>query len=141
MAGAGYAGDLDPKQAWDLLEQDQSAVLIDCRTDAEWAYVGLPDLSTIGKQTLRLSWKHFPSGSLNPTFAEQLAGLGVAEDQAVLFICRSGQRSLDAAVACTRVGFARCYNVAEGFEGPLDDERHRGSQGGWKARGLPWTQS
>ena len=29
----------------------------------------------------------------------------------------------------------------DGFEGPLDDKRRRSSTGGWRARGLPWTQS
>ena len=141
MASGDYAGDLDPQQAWELLKEDPGAVLVDCRTDAEWAYVGLPDLSGIGKQTLRLSWLYYPSGALNPAFAENLASLGVAQDAPVLFICRSGQRSRDAAVACTVAGYARCFNVAEGFEGPLDDAQHRGQHGGWKVRGLPWVQT
>jgi hypothetical protein len=37
-------------------------------------------------------------------------------------------------------GYRACHNVAGGFEGPLDDDRHRGSADGWKAAGLPWLQ-
>jgi hypothetical protein len=41
----------------------------------------------------------------------------------------------------TGAGYSRCFNVSEGFEGRLDPERHRGLVEGWKAAGLPWTQS
>jgi rhodanese-related sulfurtransferase len=58
----------------------------------------------------------------------------------ILFICRSGGRSRAAAAALTAAGYRRCYNVAEGFEGNPDPERHRGKTGGWKAAGLPWVQ-
>ena len=141
MSNPGYAGDLDPVQAWDLLKDQPEAVLVDCRTDAEWAFVGLPDLSALGKRTVTVAWKIYPGGTLNPNFMGALAARGVKRDRPVLFLCRSGQRSLDAAAACASAGYRRCYNVSEGFEGPLDAERHRGLSGGWKARGLPWVQS
>jgi len=37
-------------------------------------------------------------------------------------------------------GFPRAFNVADGFEGPVDQEGHRGTVAGWKADGLPWRQ-
>jgi len=74
----------------------------------------------------------------NPRFGDQLAHL--PRDAAILFLCRSGARSRAAAIAMTELGFARCYNIAGGFEGDLDGERHRGV-GGWKAAGLPWRQN
>ena len=46
-----------------------------------------------------------------------------------------------AAIAMTRAGFGPCFNVADGFEGNLDQTRHRGTSGGWKASGLPWVQT
>ena len=64
-----------------------------------------------------------------------------AEDAPIYCICRSGARSASAASALTEAGFSNCFNVAEGFEGDLDDSRHRGQANGWKARGLPWIQS
>ncbi len=114
------------------------------RTRAEWAFVGLPDLSSIGKRVVTLEWQTYPDGRVDPGFVEKLEGLlegaGVAKDAEVFFICRSGARSQAAAMALADAGYARCRNVAEGFEGPLDAGRHRGQIAGWKAAGLPWTQ-
>jgi rhodanese-related sulfurtransferase len=46
----GYAGDLTPKEAWTLLKKSPEAVLIDVRTQPEWAFVGIPNLSSIDKK-------------------------------------------------------------------------------------------
>ena len=140
MSDQTYAGDVNPKQAWQILEQDSAAVLVDCRTDAEWDWVGLPDLSQLGRTPICLAWQTYPDMALNQDFEAELAGQGVTKEQTVLLLCRSGQRSRDAAIALTAAGYRRCYNVAEGFEGPRDAARHRGGECGWKARGLPWIQ-
>ncbi len=139
--GAVHAGDLSPTDAYRLLADDPQAVLVDVRTEPEWAYVGLPDLSAVGKQVLRLQWVSFPDGARNEAFLDQLAAAGVTPGQPVAFICRSGARSAAAAAAATRAGYGRAYNVSDGFEGPLDAAGHRGGAGGWKAGGLPWSQS
>ena len=122
---------------------DRLAVLVDVRTQAEWSYVGVPDLSALSRQPLLIEWQSFPSGAVNPAFGEELAGLLGPDrrDVPVLFICRSGARSKAAAIALTGQGFTRCYNISSGFEGDLDSQRHRGSRNGWKAAGLPWAQS
>ena len=142
---AGYAGDVSASEAYTILEQDHSSVLVDVRTKAEWNYVGVPDLSGVGKQTFLIEWQGFPSMQFNPDFTATLEKAlrenGVAPDAPVLFLCRSGARSRAAAIALTQAGRTRCFNIADGFEGPLDDERHRGAVGGWKAQGLPWSQS
>ena len=140
MTDDSYAGDVTPKEAWTLLEQDPNACLIDVRTEAEWRYVGLPLVAALGRDTLCVSWQTYPDNALNAAFVDQVAAEGVRPDQAVLLICRSGQRSRAAAMALTARGFARCYNVAEGFEGDRDDTGHRGTVGGWKIAGLPWAQ-
>ena len=134
-----YAGDVAPQEAWDALEQDPSAVLVDVRTAAEWSYVGLPDLTGIGKRVIPLEWQRFPDGSVNEQFLHQLRGAGVGEGTPVYFLCRSGVRSAAAAEAATRAGLGPAYNVSDGFEGPLDREGHR-SVAGWKVAGLPWRQ-
>jgi rhodanese-related sulfurtransferase len=139
---AGYAGDLSPKEAWDLLRREPEARLVDVRTAAEWNFVGAPDISSIGRKLHCLEWQGFPGGSQNPNFvAEARAALGEKKDAPVLFLCRSGARSLAAAKAMTAAGYTRSYNIAGGFEGDLDPERHRGKQSGWKAAGLPWKQT
>jgi rhodanese-related sulfurtransferase len=139
-ADAGYAGAVTPEEAWRLLKDDPAAVLIDVRTQPEWVLVGVPDLHDVGKATAFVSWQTFPAMNENPNFDAELASRNVTPDQTALFICRSGNRSAGAAKAMTAKGFTRCYNVLEGFEGTLDDARHRGSLNGWKAKGLPWVQ-
>src|SRR5450631_4383540 len=135
----GYAGDMDPAEAYAALESDGDAVLVDVRTSAEWSYVGLPDLARLGKPVVFLEWQHFPDGTLNRSFVQQLREAGVVEGVPVYFLCRSGARSAAAAKAATAAGLGPAYNVADGFEGPLGDDGHR-DVAGWKAAGLPWRQ-
>lgn len=139
MSGA-YAGDITPKDAWKILEDEKDSVLIDVRTAAEWQFVGVPVLDGLGKQTVLVEWIRFPGGVSNAEFVEQVKGAVGGGDPALLFLCRSGQRSQGAAAALTQVGFSRCYNILEGFEGDKDGEGHRGRVGGWKVAGLPWAQ-
>lgn len=139
---AGYAGDLSADEAWALLQSDPKARLVDVRTTAEWNFVGLPDLEDLGRETVLVEWQMFPTMQVNPAFvADTEEGVGADKGAPVLFLCRSGARSRSAAMALTRAGYARAYNIVGGFEGDLDGERHRGQRNGWKAAGLPWKQS
>ena len=138
---ASFAGDIPVEEAWAVLRDERDATLIDVRTDAEWSYVGVPDLTGLGKQPLLVSWQRFPDMAINAEFIEMLHRAGLSLDAANLFICRSGVRSRAAALVMAAEGFSRCYNVAEGFEGDKDASQHRGTTGGWKAAGLPWIQS
>jgi rhodanese-related sulfurtransferase len=135
---------LPVEETWARLSQDAGSVLVDVRTSAEWAFVGLPDLSSIGKRPVLVEWLDFPGNQPNQTFVTQLTDalskIGASKDTELFFLCRSGGRSLSAARAMAAAGYSRCRNVADGFEGPLDPNRHRGSVGGWKAKGLPWAQ-
>lgn len=136
--------DVDVREVWKRLQEDPAAVLIDVRTRAEWAYVGLPELSSIGKRPFLIEWQSFPESRVDPGFVEHLSDMldaaGVDKQAEIFFICRSGGRSKMAAQAMTAAGYAACRNVADGFEGPLDTDRHRGQTAGWKAAGLPWAQ-
>ena len=136
--------EVDVASAWNVLQANSQAQLIDVRTRAEWTYVGIPDLGALGRRTVLIEWQTFPDQSVDPRFAERLANelqaLGVQVDDDLFFICRSGSRSLAAAKVMAASGYRACHNVSEGFEGPLDDARHRGTQIGWKAIGLPWQQ-
>jgi rhodanese-related sulfurtransferase len=135
-----YAGDLKPTDAWKLLAEDKKAQLVDVRTRPEWMFVGVPELSTLGKRALLQSWQTFPAMDVDANFTAAIAQQIPDRDAPILFLCRSGARSRAAASAMTEQGYRKCYNVAEGFEGNLDTERHRGKVGGWKAAGLPWAQ-
>jgi len=136
----GYAGDVSPNSAWQMLERDADAVLVDVRTTAEWNYVGAPDLRGLGKQIVPVEWQVYPTMQVNAGFADALRAAGIAGDRPVLFLCRSGVRSKAAAQAMTAAGMSRCYNIIDGFEGPPDQAGHRGAVAGWKAAGLPWQQ-
>lgn len=135
----GYAGDVTPGQAWEALRENPKAVLVDCRTSAEWSFVGVPDVSVLGKETVFVEWVGFPGGLPNTRFVEQLREAGIGDDAAVYFLCRSGARSIGSAEAATAAGIAEAYNILDGFEGGLDSDGHRGAVG-WRAEGLPWRQ-
>ena len=135
-----YAGDITPEEAWKLLADDPQAVLVDCRTEAEWRFVGVPDTATLQRDVVYVEWNR-TDGSHNDGFVGDLQAAGVTPgERPVVFLCRSGNRSIGAAEAATAAGIAPSYNVLDGFEGNLDSEGHRGSTG-WKALGLPWKQS
>ncbi len=128
-----YAGDLSPQDAWAKLEQ--GAVLVDVRTEGEWAHIGIPDTKATENDPLFIQWT-FPGGIPNPDFVNQLKQQA-PEDTGVelVFLCRSGVRSVAAAIAATQAGFT-AYNVLEGFEGEPDRWGER-TVNGWKNRGLP----
>lgn len=132
-----YKGDVNPSETYRRIQDDARAVLIDVRTRAEWAFVGVPALDGL----LCIEWQDYPSMTQNPNFLAEVEAAGVARDQPVYLICRSGQRSASAASALSAAGYTECYNVAEGFEGDKNDDSHRGATGGWKHAGLPWVQA
>ncbi len=134
-----YAGDISVQDAWERLKA--GARMVDVRTVAEWNFVGVPDLDSLGTDAHCVEWQSFPTGAQNPDFVAQVEGaLGKDKTAPVLLLCRSGARSRAAAIALTRAGFEQAFNVAGGFEGDADGEGHRGQRNGWKAAGLPWRQ-
>jgi rhodanese-related sulfurtransferase len=133
-----YAGDLTPSEAYDFVRDNPDAVLVDVRTTAEWAQIGIPDLSAIGKDVALIEWQQYPSGSVNPDFVAEVQEVA-HEGAPVLMICRSGVRSVAAAEAASQAGIGPAYNVLEGFEGTADRFGRRGASG-WRAAGLPWRQ-
>jgi rhodanese-related sulfurtransferase len=135
-----YAGDITPLEAWKLLSDNPNAVLVDVRTDAEWRFVGVPDLSSLGRDAVYIEWVT-TNGVPNVNFADELKGSVPPSDEErpVIFLCRSGNRSIGAAELATEEGLAPAYNVLDGFEGHLDASGHRGETG-WRAVGLPWKQ-
>ncbi|MDD5321301.1 MAG: rhodanese-like domain-containing protein [Methylococcales bacterium] len=126
---------LNPGQAWDLLQQNTDAVLVDVRTKVEHAFVGHPP------GAIHIAWKEAPDWQLNSKFVAEVKKVVPDYDAPVLLLCRSGQRSLDAAKALEEAGYQRLINIIDGFEGPLDQHKHRGNLGGWRYNGLPWEQS
>lgn len=140
MGDHGYAGDKTPREAWEMLSEVPNCALVDVRTCAEWAFVGVPDLKSLDKEPCLAEWLEFPQMTNNSNFVTAVQQHVSERDAPVLFICRSGQRSIAAAIAATNAGYKRCYNVLEGFEGDKNTDGHRGMTGGWKVSRLPWIQ-
>ncbi len=136
-----YQDDIAPPQAWEKLQNNPDAKLIDVRTNAEWCFVGVPNLSPCGKEVICVEWVSFPTMQANGNFLQQMQEQGITPDDELLFLCRSGQRSGMAASFMTAQGYKNCFNVAQGFDGDLDDKGARGQVNGWKKHGLPWVQS
>lgn len=138
-------GNIEVGDVWNRLKSDPKSTLIDVRTRPEWAFVGHVDLSEIEKTPILIEWQVYPTNEVDPAFVEKLRGELENRDSDLktdlFFICRSGVRSLAAAEVMAGVGYKACFNVADGFEGPVDGGRHRGMVAGWKAAGLPWVQS
>lgn len=129
-----YEGALLPGEAYQLLQSAPGAKLVDVRTRAEVDWVGrIPG-------TVEIEWQVYPGMKTNPHFMAQLEQQ-VDKEALVMFICRSGVRSHNAAALATQAGYSDCYNVLEGFEGDKDADGHRNSKGGWRKAGLPWQQS
>lgn len=127
---------LTPRQTYEFLRQNPEALLVDCRSETEFMYVGHP----VGAE--HLAWQDGPDWEIDPRFAERMKRLvGGSLDRPIALICRSGQRSLHAGACLETAGFTAVINVLEGFEGPLDEAHHRGTLGGWRHAGLPWQQT
>ena len=133
---------LSPGDAHALLQDDPRAVLVDIRSTMEYLFVGHPTGS------IHVSWIDEPDWTVNPHFVTDvrkvMLGGATSHDAIgaapVVLICRSGKRSIDAGKRLLEAGFSEVYYVDEGFEGELDDSRHRGTLGGWRFPGLPWEQ-
>ncbi len=129
-----------PTQTWEALAQDPAARLVDVRTDMEWTTIGVPDLTTAGKEAILISWQVAPTMQRNPGFEAQLRDAGLDPDHKIYFLCRSGVRSMAAAEAALAAGYKHAFNVADGFEGPPDSSGQRGTTAGWQADRLPWKR-
>jgi rhodanese-related sulfurtransferase len=126
LLGLSYAGDVTPQQAYQLFSL-QAATLIDVRTVEERQNVGYV------AETPHVAWATGPAMERNPRFIRELESKAGKLD-VILFLCRSGKRSVAAAEAVSRLGFKNVFNVTEGFEG------EQGLENGWRARGLPWKK-
>ena len=128
-----YLGELTPQEAFTLLQLAPGAKIVDVRTRAEWDWVGrVPG-------AIEIEWNQYPGGVRNPNFIAELRRQ-VDPEAVVMFLCRSGARSIGAASLATETGYNSCYNILEGFEGDKDINGQRNRIGGWRKADLPWHQ-
>lgn len=132
--------DATPREAFQAVSTDDDALLVDVRTRAEWTFVGVPDLGA-ERRPMLIEWQTFPHMSVDNDFGPALERACPDRESALYFLCRSGARSHAAAREMSARGYSRVFNIVDGFEGPPDEEGHRGTVAGWKAEGLPWRQT
>ena len=124
-----------PKETWALIQQRPDTMFVDVRMEIESLYVGRPP----GVHTI--AWYEYPDLHPDPaTFVAAVERETQDKTQPVVLICRSGKRTVDAALALEAAGFTDVINVLHGFEGDLDAHFHRSTVNGWRCDGLPWEQ-
>lgn len=127
-----YSGALTPQEAYEVLQKTPHAKLVDVRTTAELELVGkIPGAAHI-------EWAFYPGMVANPDFAAHLE-MQVDKEALVIFMCRTGGRSHNAAATAAKLGFTEAYNMLEGFEGEANELKQRTFINGWKKAGLPWS--
>ena len=132
---------MTPADAWAALTQSTNAQLVDVRTQAEWSFAGIASLDSLNKTVKTVSWKFYPNFELNARFVEQLEQTVADKTAPLYFLCKTGGRSTDAAIAATAAGYTQCYNIEGGFEGDINTNHQRVQVNGWKASRLPWQQA
>ena len=126
-------GHLSSLEAWDFLQEDPNAKLIDIRSSMEFLFIGHPTNS------IHIGWMEEPDWDINPNFVEDIKA--VQEDNCpIVMICRSGNRSEIAGDQLLEAGLTNIYHITEGFEGDRDENNHRGTLNGGRFHGLPWEQ-
>lgn len=135
--------EIDPKKAFEVLENQKNALLIDVRSKMEYDYVGHP------LNAIHVSLKEPPDWQIQQDYIEkvrsaikkQFPEMDEFSDIPLLMLCRSGARSATAGEMLINAGFTNVYNVLQGFEGDKDENGHRNTINGWRFHGLPWEQS
>ena len=131
---------ISSKQCFERLSEESSSYLVDVRTKPEWLFVGLPDLQSLNKQTICVSWHMYPEMEINENFKSEILESGINKQDTIFLICRSGNRSCDAAEFLASRGFTNCFNVIDAYEGENDPNHQRSTINGWKYYKLPWKQ-
>jgi rhodanese-related sulfurtransferase len=124
---------ITPFEAWSILSTDKETALVDVRSESEWKEDGIPDLSSLDKTLQQISWRFYPENIINDNFINFLNENSPNKKIKLLFICRSGVRSLEAAHHAFQSGYIHCFNILNGFDSYKSD-----NQLGWKQSHLPW---
>lgn len=128
-----------PKVAFERLQNNSQALLVDVRTEAENKFVGRP------LDCIFVPWVDEPDWEPDEaTFVDAMKRfIGNADkalDTEIILMCRSGVRSNDAGRCLIKHGFTDVAHVVSGFEGDLDEHDQRGNINGWRHDGMPWEQ-
>jgi rhodanese-related sulfurtransferase len=114
--GLPYAGALTPQEAYEVWQLAPGAKLVDVRTRAEWDWVGrIPG-------AIEIEWMSYPDNRPNSHFLAQLKQQ-VDREALLMFICRSGARSHQAAALASQASATRLLQRARGLRGGQGRQR------------------
>lgn len=145
---------LHPADAMKYVQENQGKVLfLDVRSREEVQFLGMstlvdanipymqnpewPEWNDAGK-----NFKLVPNSNFAADVERRLKEKGLAKNDPIILMCRSGDRSSLAVNLLAKQGYTKVYSVTEGYEGdivadgPLKGTR---SINGWKNDGLPWS--
>ena len=125
-------------ECFNKLSEISNSYLIDIRTKPEWEFIGVPDLSSLNKKTIFISWHVYPEMKINSLFENQITESNIKKNDKLFLICRSGNRSFQAAKFLSSFGYNNCFNIIDGFEGDKNNINQRSTINGWKYNNLPW---
>ena len=110
---------IDVLDAFNFLSKNLNSHLIDTRSDLEWKITGIPDLSSINKETNLVNWPPVLDKHFFENYQKFLLNSFNQEDR-LFFICRSGSRSLMATQLAIELGFNNSFNIYAGFDNESD---------------------
>jgi rhodanese-related sulfurtransferase len=137
---------IDAANTYKWMKEDDSVVLVDVRTPAEWQFVGYTPMAQIMIPSVTFQFNKFDekkprySSKINDNFIaefeEKLFDLGADKDTAFVIMCRSGAtRAQPAAKMLDQYGYKNVYIMTDGFEGgKVKDGPHKQwrMKAGWK---------
>lgn len=140
---------ISAQEAYDMLASG-TAIMIDVRTVDEWAWVGHPGKNKAGSgaeisdAVINIAYEIEKPGKgyeliTNNLFIVDVEKTVADKVQPIITICRSGGRSVSAALALEAAGYINVYNTLKGFEGGTDSNGYRTKAEGWKNTGLPYA--
>ena len=143
-----YAYDeISSDDAYEMATTDANAYILDVRSEAEWIYVGHPGSNKLDEgedlagKVVNVSYKIWKKKlfTVNPSFVSDVKDLFEDKENIILIVmCRSGKRSVDAAVDLETAGYEKVYNMTTGFQGERDQYGYR-TVNGWVIDGLPYA--
>jgi len=142
-------------EAWDMMQKDDSVILVDVRTPEEWQFVGytkeadimLPavmfDYSQMDTKQNKARYMPVQNNKWISQFEEIIFDKGYDGDNTYIIMCRSGAtRAAPVAKMLDQYGFKDVYTMTDGFQGGRlkeGEDKGRRMKAGWINSGLPWT--
>jgi len=133
----------------ELKKHGEKTLFIDVRTQYEVEYVGytkmidknIPIVFKTDKKWdkkkgrfSRISNKHFVKDVV-----KALKAKGLTKEDHIIFMCRSGSRSVYTSKLMAKAGYMNVSTIVDGFEGGKDKKTKHRTKNGWKNAGNPWT--